>query len=147
MLGDNIRKIRKEKKISINNLSKMTGISLGYLSDLENNNAKNPTMEKLETIANALGVSVKSFLNDEEKLSIASDSISKIMNLAKEGLQYNSYESNIDNLYPHESPVVYNTSANKNDIYSIAMNFENEKFSENELKEIVNFIEYIISKR
>lgn len=61
MLGDNIRKIRKDKKISINKLSKATSISLGYLSDLENNKSKNPSFEKLNTIAKALGVPVNVF--------------------------------------------------------------------------------------
>lgn len=54
MIGDNIRRIRKEKGYSINKLSKETGISLGYLSDLENNKAKNPSMDKLKTIAKFL---------------------------------------------------------------------------------------------
>ncbi|MDU4953443.1 helix-turn-helix domain-containing protein [Clostridium sp.] len=63
MLGDNIRKIRKEKKISINNLSKLTGISLGYLSDLENNKATNPSIDKLNLIASKLGVPVDSFFD------------------------------------------------------------------------------------
>lgn len=63
MLGDNIKSIRKSKNISINNLSKITSISLGYLSDLENNKAKNPTMEKLSAIASALDVSVNDFFD------------------------------------------------------------------------------------
>ena len=62
MLGENIRKIRKEKHISINKLSKMTGISLGYLSDLENGKSTNPSLEKLNTIADALECPVNSLL-------------------------------------------------------------------------------------
>lgn len=65
MLGDNIRRIRKSKKISINNLNKMTGISLGYLSELENNIAKNPTMDILNKLADTLGVSVNDFFKDD----------------------------------------------------------------------------------
>ena len=45
MLGENIRKIRKAQKISINKLSKETGISLGYLSELENGKAKNQSLD------------------------------------------------------------------------------------------------------
>lgn len=67
MLGDNIRKIRKAKKVSINNLSKTSGVSLGYLSDLENNKLDNPTVDKLKKIANALDVSVKLFFEEECK--------------------------------------------------------------------------------
>jgi transcriptional regulator with XRE-family HTH domain len=66
MLGDNIRKIRRSKKLSINALSKITGISLGYLSDLENNKASNPTMEKLQKIADALNVPVDEFFKTEK---------------------------------------------------------------------------------
>lgn len=65
MLGDNIRKVRKEKNISINKLSKLTGISLGYLSDLENNKATNPSIDKLTLIASALDVSVDLFFKDD----------------------------------------------------------------------------------
>lgn len=68
MLGDNIKTIRKSKKISINLLSNITGISLGYLSDLENNKASNPTMEKLQKIADALQVSVDEFMKPDEEL-------------------------------------------------------------------------------
>lgn len=68
MLGDKIRKIRTQNKISLNKLSKITGISLGYLSDLENNKAVNPSVEKLDLIAKALNVSIDSFFkNDIEK--------------------------------------------------------------------------------
>lgn len=65
MLGDNIRRIRKQKKISINMLSKQTGISLGYLSDLENNKAKNPSLDKLSLIADVLGVAIDVFFKDD----------------------------------------------------------------------------------
>lgn len=65
MLGDNIRKIRKERKISINNLSKESGVSLGYLSDLENNRVNNPTLEKLRSIADVLKVTVEYLFKDE----------------------------------------------------------------------------------
>lgn len=65
MLGDNIRKIRKDKKISINKLAEQTGISLGYISDLENNKSTNPSIDKLNLIANALNVSVDAFFKDD----------------------------------------------------------------------------------
>ncbi|MFT9497206.1 helix-turn-helix domain-containing protein [Anaerosolibacter sp.] len=65
MLGDNIRRERKKKKISINNLSKLSGVSLGYLSDLENNKVSNPTIDKLLKIAYILDVSVDEFFKED----------------------------------------------------------------------------------
>lgn len=65
MLGDRIRKIRTKNKVGLNKLSRITGISAGYLSDLENNKATNPSIEKLTLIANAINVSVDAFFKDD----------------------------------------------------------------------------------
>lgn len=65
IIGDNIKKIRKIQNISINYLSKKTGISLGYISELENNKARNPTMDKLKAIALVLGVEIEEFIKSE----------------------------------------------------------------------------------
>lgn len=98
MLGDNIREIRKENKMSINNLSKITGISLGYLSDLENNKANNPSVEKLNLIASALNVSVDLFFKDDiEKW----DNTIDVETIKKSGNIYNAInidKSNIINI-------------------------------------------------
>lgn len=84
MLGDNIRNIRKEKKLSINKLAKITGISLGYLSDLENNKAKNPSVDKLKIIADALGVQPELFFKND--IDIENDFIKE------ESESYNTYQ-------------------------------------------------------
>lgn len=60
MVGENIRTIRKLKKISINKLSKLAGVSLGFLSDIENGKT-NPSIDTLEKISEALEVDVKDF--------------------------------------------------------------------------------------
>jgi len=73
MLGDTIRNLRKARGVSINKLSKDTGISLGYLSDLENNKFKNPTLDKLKTIADRLGVPVEDFFKDEISVTPKTD--------------------------------------------------------------------------
>lgn len=125
MLGDNIRNIRKSKNISINTLAKISGISLGYLSDLENNKVNNPTLAKLNKIATALDVDVKSLLS-EQQVSKALKTMVNINNL-------------LDNL---ESTKYVNSS-----IYAIISRFDKEKFTKNEQKEIINYINYIISKR
>jgi transcriptional regulator with XRE-family HTH domain len=65
LLGDNIRNIRKSKKISLNNLARMSGISVGYISDLENNKFTNPTLDKLKKIAQILEVQTTDFFNDD----------------------------------------------------------------------------------
>lgn len=66
-----IKSIRKKKKLSLYQLSNMTGISRTYLRNLENNKNFNPTFAVLEKIANALEVHVKDlffFTEDIEDL-------------------------------------------------------------------------------
>lgn len=53
-----LREIREEKGISINQLSKMTGISKGHLSRIENQETM-PTILTIERIAIALKVDSK----------------------------------------------------------------------------------------
>lgn len=79
ILGSNIRRIRKSLGISINKLSTLSGISLGYLSDLENNKSLNPTKETLDKIAKALGVPTEKLLTNDSTNEISYDDI-KITN-------------------------------------------------------------------
>ncbi len=50
-----LKKIRENKGISERQLSKITGISQGYISEIESGK-KSPTIRMLYKIANALGI-------------------------------------------------------------------------------------------
>lgn len=60
-----VKNIREAKKISLNELSKRTGISKSYLHDLENNKRFNVSLDKLYDIANVLNVNVKDLFYSE----------------------------------------------------------------------------------
>ncbi|QUH20245.1 helix-turn-helix domain-containing protein [Alkaliphilus sp. B6464] len=64
MIGENLRKIRESKSLGVNQLSRMSGINASYISNLENNKRKNPSIETLQKIADALEVSVYDFFKD-----------------------------------------------------------------------------------
>lgn len=83
MIGDNIRKIRELKGLSINALAKMSKMSAGYLSDIEKNNKTNPTIELLEKIAKALGVQVEDFYKKDVD-NIENESTPTILDLTKD---------------------------------------------------------------
>lgn len=51
----NLKKIRISKKLSQSQLSKMSGISQAYISEIENC-LKSPTLETIKKLANALQV-------------------------------------------------------------------------------------------
>jgi len=75
MLGDNIIRIRKAIGFSLNDCAKEIGISPEYLSDIENNLKKNPSIEILRKIADTLKISTSQLLTTEEKLELALNSL------------------------------------------------------------------------
>lgn len=63
IIAKNIKKIRKEKGISQDRLSKLADLSLNTIVNIESGNNPNPTIETLQKIANALNVSIDELLN------------------------------------------------------------------------------------
>lgn len=57
-IGKNIKKLRQEKGISQDRLSKLADISLNTVVKLELDASPNPTIETLQKIAKSLGASV-----------------------------------------------------------------------------------------
>ena len=63
-LGDRIRKKRKEKMITIKTLAECTGLSVGYLSTLEQNKTS-PNVESLARICEALDTKIVDILEGD----------------------------------------------------------------------------------
>lgn len=61
-ISKNIRKLREQKGISQDRLSKLADISLNTIAKLEINDSQNPTIETLQKIAKALGVGVEDLI-------------------------------------------------------------------------------------
>lgn len=64
MLGDIIRKIRTEKKVTIKEIAASASVTSSLISQIENNKA-NPSVNSLMAIAKALKVPMSSFFDDE----------------------------------------------------------------------------------
>jgi transcriptional regulator with XRE-family HTH domain len=58
-ISKNIRKLREQKGISQDKLSKLADISLNTIAKLELDDSQNPTIETLQKIAKALEVKVE----------------------------------------------------------------------------------------
>ncbi len=58
MYNNQLRKIREEKGMTLEELSNLSGVSVGYLCHLERGSRKNPSMEVMEKIAKALRRSI-----------------------------------------------------------------------------------------
>ena len=58
MYYNKLKKIRKEKGMSLEELSELCGVSAGYLCHLENGSRAHPSIEVMEKIANALNKTI-----------------------------------------------------------------------------------------
>jgi len=90
MIGDNIRSKREAMGMTLSELAKQCNLSVGYLSDIENNKKKNPSYETLEIISRVLNTTI-SGLVEEVVLYDSGDSelsdISKIAPLVIDALR------------------------------------------------------------
>lgn len=64
--SERIKYFRQMKNMTVNKLANMAGISQSYLRDLELGN-KQPTIEYLTYICDALGISLKRFFSDDNE--------------------------------------------------------------------------------
>lgn len=62
MIGKNIYELRRRKGLSLSELSERSGISKSYLSNIERDVHKNPSIQILEKISDVLNVDLKALL-------------------------------------------------------------------------------------
>jgi XRE family transcriptional regulator, master regulator for biofilm formation len=65
MIGDRVKLLRLEKKISLSELADQAGVAKSYLSSLERNLQRNPSIQFLEKIASVLNVPVDHLIHDQ----------------------------------------------------------------------------------
>ncbi|WP_338451206.1 helix-turn-helix domain-containing protein [Niallia oryzisoli] len=65
MIGDRVKKLRQEKKISLSELALKAGVAKSYLSSLERNLQTNPSIQFLEKISAVLGVPVDNLILEQ----------------------------------------------------------------------------------
>ena len=63
--GQRVRDIRKRLGLSLNDLERMTGVNKGYLSQLEREAQKNPSVHIAKRIADALGLGLDELLEPQ----------------------------------------------------------------------------------
>jgi transcriptional regulator with XRE-family HTH domain len=64
-IGKNIKRYRQEKELSQDKLSKLADLSLNTVVKIELDESPNPTIETIQKIAKALGVSVDNLLKKQ----------------------------------------------------------------------------------
>lgn len=58
VIGDNIRRRRRAKDMTVEQLATLIGSKREYVTKLENRTPKNPSLEKLQAIADVFGITV-----------------------------------------------------------------------------------------
>ena len=69
VLGDKIRRLRKEKGFTLDKLADLTDSSKSYIWELENKNPPRPSAEKLARIAEQLNTTIEYLLDEGEQVS------------------------------------------------------------------------------
>jgi len=64
MIGDNIRKFRKKKSLSQDNLARAANIPYTTLTKIESNVVTKPSVQNVAKIAKTLGVSIEKLLEE-----------------------------------------------------------------------------------
>ncbi|HDX9578828.1 helix-turn-helix domain-containing protein [Bacillus cytotoxicus] len=74
MIGERIKRLRLQRGISLTELAEKAGVAKSYISSIERNLQKNPSIQFLEKISNVLHVPVDVLLHDEPTEEHAMDS-------------------------------------------------------------------------
>lgn len=64
-LGETLRRLRKNQKLTLVKVSEATGLSVSFLSDLEREKAR-PSQESLEKLAEFYGVDISQLVEDTD---------------------------------------------------------------------------------
>lgn len=67
-VSNKLRNLRNENNLTLKELSAKSGISVSFISDIENRR-RNPSIETLKTLADALSVSVNDFFDDTNEVT------------------------------------------------------------------------------
>ena len=64
-LGEKLRELRKERKLTLEKLADAAGLSKSYVWELENRESQRPSAEKLTALADVLGVAASYFIEED----------------------------------------------------------------------------------
>ena len=103
--GDRIREVREKRKMTQDQVAEATGLSKGFISDVEHNN-RNISSQNLLKVANALGASVEYLLRGETKQPGAKEPVVIPSELSKAAEQLElTYAETLELLEAHNSIV------------------------------------------
>ena len=76
-IAERITYFRNERGFSVNHLANLAGVSQSYLREIEIGNYRNPSVDILDAICDALGVSLSEFFDENIDLRKSEDVLLK----------------------------------------------------------------------
>lgn len=87
MIGERVKELRLQKKMSLSEVAEQAGVAKSYLSSLERNLQTNPSIQFLEKISAVLGVPVDYFIHKTiDKDDLDSDWINLVQEAMGSGI-------------------------------------------------------------
>ncbi|WP_238367264.1 helix-turn-helix domain-containing protein [Mesobacterium pallidum] len=120
-IGREVRSFRKQQNITVAELSRLTGISIGMLSKIENGNTS-PSLTTLQTLAQALSVPLTAFFKGfEEKREAVHTKSGKGVEIERAGTRAGHQYNLLGHLGANSSGVIVEP-------YLIELNSESDTF-------------------
>ncbi|WP_449536948.1 helix-turn-helix domain-containing protein [Ferdinandcohnia sp. Marseille-Q9671] len=91
MIGSRVKELRKKKKLSITELARRAGVSKSYLSYIERDVQKNPSLQFLSKIAVTLDTSIEYLLGEDEVDELDSEWTALLQRAIDEGLSKDDF--------------------------------------------------------
>lgn len=135
MLSDNIKKFRKEKKISQTKLGDMLGVSGAYIQQLEKGVKKNPSIEVLLGLSSLLDIPLGELLDEEKKIKYGFDKI----DISKKPSEVTS--ESLQNFYK-----VFNRHSHRQDRFILETSFyiDTSTLTNDQVEELMDSINFTI---
>lgn len=97
MIGSRIKELRKQKRLTITELAKRAGVSKSYLSYIERDVQKNPSLQFLTKISKPLDTSIEYLLGEEKNDITTNEILDKewtklLMNAIDDGLSKEDFQ-------------------------------------------------------
>ena len=127
LIGKNIKILREKKGLSKKKLSELSGVSVSYISELENLKKNSPSIDIIDKLANALDVTKGDLLKEND---------------AQFAENTNKFIIQKSYLYTKENTSEYDVSDNLNDINELIKLIK--KLNNEDTKIIKNIVERLL---
>ncbi|UOQ48321.1 MULTISPECIES: helix-turn-helix domain-containing protein [Gracilibacillus] len=87
MIGEKIKELRKQKRMSLSEVAEQAGVAKSYLSSIERGIQSNPSIQFMEKVGKVLGVTVNELLMSQSDQELKQQLDEEWLKLAEEAMK------------------------------------------------------------